>query len=175
MKTRGKLLLVLLAAVILLYAVFVLKVFDSVSFENGLNKIESMEKGIGFTGLVPEEKQKLKDYQLELTDIETEFSGKNQNKDLKALNYLIDVKKELILMKLNLIELEETNNCSERIELIDSVRSSAISARDSINNYITNYSDFSEKTEEFNSDVLDTTSSVIISFKKLREDAVENC
>ena len=133
------------------------------------------EKFVLQGSLVPSEEQKLKEYQLELTDIEIELTEKNINNDAKALNYLIDVKKELILMKLNLIGLEKTSSCTERLELIDSVRSSAISARDSMQNYIANYSVFAEKTAEFNSNVLDTTSSVIISFKKLKEQTAENC
>jgi hypothetical protein len=173
---RKRLLLVLLAALVLFYFVYVEEIFNYVSFDEGIKKINETDKKFELKEkIVPSSEEKLKQYQIELVDLEKEFSEKKQNEDLKALNYLIDIRKELVLMQLNLIELEKERNCSEQIELIDSVKSSAVSARDSIQNYIANYTAFAEKTKEWNENVLDTTSSIILSFRELKEETQAKC
>jgi len=88
---------------------------------------------------------------------------------------LIDSKKELVLLQLNLIELEKSSYCITQLELIDSITSSAVSARDSIQNYVTNYSDLAEKTKEWNENVLETTSSLISSFSEIKEEKEATC
>lgn len=175
MNKKSKLLLVLLAAVIMLYLVFVEQIFNTVSFDEGTKKINEIDKEFIKTGIVPTEHQKLAEYNAELVDFETELNEKRQNDSVKALKDLIKTRKELILMQLNLTELQQTKNCSEQIELIDSIRASASSARDSIQNYISSYPLFAEKTAEFNENVLDTTSSAIISFSELKEQTKQRC
>ncbi|MBU2476447.1 hypothetical protein KKG83_03175 [Candidatus Micrarchaeota archaeon] len=176
MKTRGKLLLVLLAALILLYFVYVEGIFNVVSFENGLEKLSAIDQEFELEGkLVPAQKEKISQYNTKLVDLETELSKKTSNEDIKALNYLIDARKELVLMQLNLIEFQETRECSRQLELIDSIMSSAVSARDSVQNYLTNYSSFSDKTTEWNQNVLDTTNSVELSFRELQESISQTC
>ncbi len=176
MKTKGKLLLVLLAALVLLYFVFVQQIFNTVSFDEELEKINAIDEKFELQGkLVPTQEQELKEYNIELIDLEKELSEKKENNDLKALNYLIDSKKELVLLQLNLIELEKSSYCITQLELIDSITSSAVSARDSIQNYVTNYSDLAEKTKEWNENVLETTSSLISSFSEIKEEKEATC
>jgi hypothetical protein len=176
MKTRGKLLLVLLAALVLFYFVYVEGIFNFISFNEGMEKINSVDEKFGLEGnLAPQEKQQLTKYNAKLVDLEKELTEKNQNTDAKALKYIIDARKELVIMQLNLIEFQETTECAKQIELIDSILSSSASARDSIQNYITNYSSFSDKTKEWNQNVLDTTNSVTLSFRELQESISQNC
>jgi len=176
MKTRGKLLLVLLAALILFYFVYVQGIFNVVSFDTGLAKINSLDEKFELGDrLVPEQKQDITEYNTGLVDLQKELTEKNQNNDAKALRHLIDARKELVLMNENLIEFSETANCSEQLEIIDSVISSASAARDSVQNYLTNYSSFAEKTTEWNQNVLDTTNAVILSFRDIKETTQQNC
>ncbi len=175
MNTKSKLLLVLLVAVIMLYFVFVEQVFNTVSFDEGIKRINAMDEKFVKIGIVPTEHQKLAEYNAELVDFETELNEKRQNDSVKALRALIKTRKELILMQLNLAELQQTSNCLDQIDLIDSIRTSASSARDSIQNYISNYSLFASKTTEFNENALDTTSSAIISFSELKEQTKQRC
>lgn len=167
MNNRSKLLLVLLAALILFYFVFVEHVFDAVSFSNGLEKIEGIDTAFVEKGLVPQGEKELKEYNFELTNLEREFSEKKQNQDAKALSLLVKTRKELVLMQLNLIEVQKALSCAEQVEAMDSVISSAEAARESIQEY-EGYS-FAEETKEWNENVLDTTSSIITSFRELKD------
>ncbi|PIN98437.1 MAG: hypothetical protein COT90_04335 [Candidatus Diapherotrites archaeon CG10_big_fil_rev_8_21_14_0_10_31_34] len=170
MNNKSKLLLVLLAALILFYFVYVEHAFDTVSFEKGMEKIKGLDKE--FTGdyLIPLQSEELKEYNIGLTNLEKEFSEKNQNNDAKALILLVKTRKELVLMQLKLIEVQEAVSCQGQVEAMDSVISSAESARNSIQEYADKYSSFAEKTTEWNENVLDTTSSVILSFRELKDE-----
>jgi len=79
MKTKGKLLLVLLAALVLLYFVFVQQIFNTVSFDEELEKINAIDEKFELQGkLVPTQEQELKEYNIELIDLEKELSEKKK-------------------------------------------------------------------------------------------------
>ena len=169
MSMQSKLLLVLLAALILFYFVFVEHVFETVSFDTGLEKIKEADKDFAGNNLVPQQAEELKEYNIKLINLEKEFSEKKQNDNAKALLLLVKTRKELVVMQLNLIEIQESTGCEEQIETMDSVISSAESARKTIQEYIDKYSVFAEETAEWNTNVLDTTLSIITSFRELKD------
>ncbi len=168
MNMRSKLLLVLLAALLLYYFVYVENAFNTISFEEGLNELESIDSKFFSEGLVPAQEQKLKEYNLELTDFEKKLNEKKQDKEANALKLLVKARKELILMQLNLIEARKAIECKKQMEAVDSIISSAESARNSIQEYL-EYDKLAEKTKEWNENVLDTTNSIIISFREIKD------
>ena len=169
MNTKSKLLLVLLAALILFYFVFVEHLFETVSFDDGLEKIKEADEDFAGENLVPQQSEELKEYNIELINLEKEFSGKKQDDNSKALLLLVKARKELVLMQLNLIEVQEAVSCQEQIEAMDSVISSAEAARKTIQEYENKFSSLAEKTNEWNSNILDTTNSIILSFRELKD------
>jgi len=175
MGSKKKLLLVLLAAIVLLYFAYTNGFFNFVSFDQGLNKIKEIDKEFGLDEqkLVPDEKTELEEYNERILELKKEFSGKNQNDEIKALNYLLDAKKELALLQMNLITLQETADCQEQLELAGIIAESAVSVKDSMENYLE--FDFSEKTTEWNENALDTGNGLIVSFNELKQRLEQSC
>jgi len=171
-----KTLFAVIAIAIILYLLFAVKIFNFVSFDEGLKEINSIDNEFDLgEKLVPAEENQLKEYQAELTGLEKEFSEKNQNDDIKALNYLITAKKELAQMQLDLIELQKTQECNAQIELIDSIIKSATTAGSAVQDYVSYYPDLAEKTNTWNENALDTTDVAVNSFNKLKQEAERTC
>ncbi len=175
MGSTKKLLLVLLAAVVLLYFAYTNGFFNSMEFEYGLSKVKEIDEEFGLDEqkLVPDEKTELEEYNEKILELKKEFSGKNQNDTTQALNYLLDAKKELALLQMNIISLHESTDCEEQLELAGIIAESATSVKDSMENYLD--FDFSEETKEWNENALDTSISLIASFTELGQSLEQSC